>query len=112
MTTPTRPDKTTDELIEEVLSLVTYSRAFRIEVMFAVTVLETEQGDWCGAVGCLYASESKSGLQGQPTIPLAPNFYPAEVARRLEQRGLISPVHTSRRTGLDVHWFQFATSFA
>lgn len=107
--TPVEP--TTEELIESVIALVNYSRGAAIKVQFVVTVLENEQGDWCGAVGVLYAAESTPNLDNSPRVPLQPFFYPAEVCRVLEQRGIIKSVHTSRRTGINCHWFDFAETF-
>lgn len=101
---------TTTDLIEHIISTVKTSRQFGIEPYCAVTVVERD-GEYCGAVLCLYTAEAGVNRDGKAIVELAPQFYPSEVATELQTRGLLIESQTTRRTGIGTTWCYFSDTF-
>lgn len=105
--TQTVVQKSTEDYVSEFCSLVDYCRAWAVEPCAAVTVLEHE-GQYCGAILCLYAADISTDIKYNRVVRMTPYFYGSDVANMLEARGLlISPTET-RRTGISVTWFKIS----
>lgn len=103
------PQLSTDEYVSQFVAMVEYARNAGLKPLACVTILEHE-GQYCGAVLCLYAAETKAITDKQQMIPLTPYFYGADVANALEARGILQSAHESRRTGISTVWFDISTT--
>lgn len=101
------PTTSTEELITGILWQVHESRRLGVEPCAAVTVLESD-GNYCGALLCVYVAEASIRLDGTPMIGLVPQFYPQVVADTLQEREIIMEATTTRRTGISTTWCAFA----
>lgn len=105
--TQTVVEKSTNDYVSEFCSLVDYCRFWKVEPMASLTVLE-HNGEYCGEVLCLYASETQPDMDAKQVLRMTPYFYGSDVANALELRGILIDSTVTRRTGISVTWFKIS----